>query len=99
MNSLNQVLAEMDSITLLITLLSIGLSFIFGLVGVGSAAVLIPVLAWPEVRFSLDRPTDLFVSGWPWQRRECRCDRPLRRSVRCPARHVRCRRPAQGVVD
>jgi len=52
----------MDSITLIIVLLSFGLSFIFALGGVGSAVVLIPALSWLGVPFNLARPTGLFVN-------------------------------------
>ncbi len=52
----------MDSITLIIVLLSFGLSFIFALGGVGSAVVLIPTLSWLGVPFNLARPTGLFVN-------------------------------------
>lgn len=52
----------MDSITLVVVLLSFGLSFIFALGGVGSAVVLIPTLSWLGVPFNLARPTGLFVN-------------------------------------
>lgn len=52
----------MDSMTLIIVLLSFGLSFIFALGGVGSAVVLIPTLSWLGVPFNLARPTGLFVN-------------------------------------
>ena len=52
----------MDSITLIIILLSFSLSFIFALGGVGSAVVLIPTLTWLGVPFNLARPTGLFVN-------------------------------------
>lgn len=52
----------MDSITLIIVILSFGLSFIFALGGVGSAVVLIPALSWVGVPFNLARPTGLFVN-------------------------------------
>jgi uncharacterized protein len=52
----------MDTITLVIGLLSFGLSFIFALGGVGSAVVLIPMLSWLGVPFNLARPTGLFVN-------------------------------------
>ena len=52
----------MDTITLVISLFSFGLSFIFALGGVGSAVVLIPALAWLGVPFNLARPTGLFVN-------------------------------------
>ena len=52
----------MDLITLIIILLSFGLSFIFALGGVGSAVVLIPTLSWLGVPFNLARPTGLFVN-------------------------------------
>jgi len=52
----------MDSMTLIIVLLSFGLSFIFALGGVGSAVVLIPTLSWLGIPFNLARPTGLFVN-------------------------------------
>ncbi len=52
----------MDAITLIIILLSFGLSFIFALGGVGSAVVLIPTLSWLGIPFNLARPTGLFVN-------------------------------------
>jgi hypothetical protein len=52
----------MDSLTLVIVLLSFGLSFVFALGGVGSAVALIPALTWLGVPFGLARPTGLFVN-------------------------------------
>jgi hypothetical protein len=52
----------MDSLTLVIILLSFGLSFVFALGGIGSAVALIPTLTWLGVPFSLARPTGLFVN-------------------------------------
>ncbi|WP_300668545.1 sulfite exporter TauE/SafE family protein [Desulfoluna sp.] len=52
----------MDHLTLIITLLSFVLSFIFALGGVGSALALIPALTWLGIPFAQARPTALFVN-------------------------------------
>lgn len=52
----------MDTLTLVITLLSFVLSFIFAMGGVGSALVLIPMLTWLGIPFNQARPTGLFVN-------------------------------------
>ncbi|WP_028583146.1 sulfite exporter TauE/SafE family protein [Desulfogranum mediterraneum] len=53
----------MDFLTLIVALLSFGLSFVFALGGVGSALVLIPVLTWLGIPFIQARPIGLFVNG------------------------------------
>ncbi|KUJ95112.1 MAG: uncharacterized protein PWR24_189 [Desulfonauticus sp.] len=45
-----------------ISLISFGLSFLFALGGVGSALVLVPVLAWLGIPLSEAKPTGLFVN-------------------------------------
>lgn len=52
----------MDFMTLVITLLSFSLSFLFALGGVGSALALIPMLTWLGIPFTLARSTGLFVN-------------------------------------
>lgn len=52
----------MDHLTIVIVLLSFGLSFIFALGGVGSALALIPALTWLGIPFAQARPTALFVN-------------------------------------
>ncbi len=45
-----------------ISLISFGLSFLFALGGVGSALVLVPVLAWLGIPLGEAKPTGLFVN-------------------------------------
>jgi hypothetical protein len=52
----------MDQLTLIITLFSFGLSFLFALGGVGAAVALVPVLTWLGVPLEAARPTGLFVN-------------------------------------
>lgn len=53
----------MDTLAIIIALLSCSLSFVFALGGVGSALVLIPALTWLGIPFQVARPTALFVNG------------------------------------
>ncbi|VVS92379.1 sulfite exporter TauE/SafE family protein [Desulfoluna spongiiphila] len=52
----------MDHLTLVVSVISFGLSFLFALGGVGSALVLIPTLTWLGIPFAQARPTALFVN-------------------------------------
>lgn len=52
----------MNSLEIITSLLSFGLSFLFALGGVGSAVVLIPTLIWLGVPLNMARPTGLFVN-------------------------------------
>ena len=52
----------MTTMTILIVLFSLVLSFVFALGGVGSAVALIPVLTWLGVPFIQARPVGLFVN-------------------------------------
>ncbi|SIN95806.1 sulfite exporter TauE/SafE family protein [Halodesulfovibrio marinisediminis] len=52
----------MNSLQVLIFVLSFSFSFIFALGGIGSAAAIIPVLTWVGVPFNIARPTGLFIN-------------------------------------
>lgn len=52
----------MDSLTITVSALAFGLSFLFALGGVGSAVVLVPVLHWLGYPLNEAKPTGLFVN-------------------------------------
>ena len=52
----------MDSLTIIVSALAFGLSFLFALGGVGSAVVLVPVLHWLGYPLNEAKPTGLFVN-------------------------------------
>jgi uncharacterized membrane protein YfcA len=52
----------MDSLTIIVSGLAFGLSFLFALGGVGSAVVLVPVLHWLGYPLNEAKPTGLFVN-------------------------------------
>ncbi len=52
----------MNETTLIVTVLSFGLSFLFALGGVGSAIALVPVLHWYGIPLGTAKPTGLFVN-------------------------------------